>query len=63
MTTASVTEGFCVVCGRPFASIFVYTTDREEPKFVHSACYNEYAHRLLRAYKESYRDSPLPDDA
>jgi hypothetical protein len=38
---------FCIECGKPFASIWAYS-EGEKRKYVHSACYDKYARRLLR---------------
>ena len=47
MTTETDTSGFCIVCGRPYAQINAYTDERGNDKFVHDACYEAYARRLL----------------
>lgn len=43
-----MSDGFCIECGRPFASIIAYIDDNGQEKYVHDACYHAYARRLLR---------------
>ena len=46
-TTKDDNTDFCVVCSRPYACIHAYTDERGNPRYVHHACYDEYARRLL----------------
>lgn len=41
-------KDFCVECGLPHPSVFVYTDDKGEERYVHDRCANTYTRRVLR---------------
>lgn len=40
-------DGYCVECGNPHPSVFVYTDDKGEERFVHDRCLRVYTQRVL----------------
>ncbi len=40
-------DDYCMECGKPFPSVFVFTDDKGNERFVHERCSSPYIKRLL----------------
>lgn len=57
-------DDYCVECGLPYPSVFVYTDDKGRERYVHDRCTQAHTNRVLQGgkYAKPYLLSSSPGD-
>jgi hypothetical protein len=55
-------KDFCVHCGQPHPSVYVYTDDKGEERYVHDRCSSAYTKKILQPFKGATYDTSVSTD-